>query len=204
MPADALKLTFERYLADVRSRDKPGALYAYTPYEMRNVLTYMHLNQPQEADELLMNLMRHRRPRPWQVLAEVVHSRLRYPGYLGDMPHTWIGAEYARTIFGMLAHEDDDRLALLLGTPPSWVAGEGLKVEDLPTMYGPLNMSARQSDKRLRVQLGSGLGKDTALSVSWPNRQKPTRVTVDGKQAADFDANSIRLAKPFKELVAEW
>lgn len=204
MPADALKLTFERYLADVRSRDKPGALYAYTPYEMRNVLTYMHLNQPQEADELLMNLMRHRRPLPWQVLAEVVHSRLRYPGYLGDMPHTWIGAEYARTIFGMLAHEDDDRLALLLGTPPSWVAGEGLKVEDLPTLYGPLSMSARQSDKRLRVKLGSGLGKDTALSVSWPNRQKPTRVIVDGKQAADFDANGIRLAKPFKELLAEW
>lgn len=74
------------------------------------------------------------RPLPWQVLAEVVHSRLRYPGYLDDMPHTWIGAEYARTIFGMLAHENDDRLALLLGTPPSWVAGEGLKVEDLPTL----------------------------------------------------------------------
>jgi len=71
-------------------------------------------------------------------------------------------------------------------------------------MYGPLNMSARQSDKRLRVQLGSGLGKDTALSVSWPNRQKPTRVTVDGKQAADFDTDGIRLTKPFKELVAEW
>ncbi|MET0654095.1 MAG: discoidin domain-containing protein [Pseudoxanthomonas sp.] len=204
MPADALQLTFERYLADVRSRDKPEALYAYTPYEMRNVLTYMHLNQPQEAEELLTSLMRHRRPLEWQVLAEVVHSRLRHPGYLGDMPHTWIGAEYARTIFGMLAHEDDDRLALLLGTPPSWVAGDGLKVQALPTMYGPLTMSARQQGNRLQVKLGAGLRKDAAVAVSWPSRQKPARVTIDGEPATDYDANGIRLDESFKELIAEW
>jgi hypothetical protein len=39
---------------------------------MRNVLSYVHLDEPQQADELLMNLMRHRRPPEWQVLAEVV------------------------------------------------------------------------------------------------------------------------------------
>ena len=39
------------------------------------------------------------------------------------MPHTWIGAEYGRTLFGMLMREDDDALSLLPGTPPSWVAG---------------------------------------------------------------------------------
>ena len=91
---------------------------------MRNVLTYVHLNQPQEADELLHSLLRHRRPLDWQVLAEVVHSRLRHPGYLGDMPHTWIGAEYVRAIFGMLMHEGDERLSLLPGAPPSWVAAK--------------------------------------------------------------------------------
>ena len=204
MPADALKLTFDRYLAEVRARDLPGALYAYTPYEMRNVLTYVRLNQPQQADELLHSLVRHRRPLEWQVLAEVIHSRERYNGYLGDMPHTWIGAEYARTIFGMLAQEDLDRLTLLAGAPSSWVAGEGLKVDGLPTMYGPLSMSARQQGKQLWVKLGSGLGKDTPLSVNWPSRQKPSRVTVDGKQVADYDANGIVLGKPFKELLAEW
>ena len=204
MPADALKLTFERYLADVRSRDKPGALYAYTPYEMRNVLTYVRLDQPKEADELLHSLLRDRRPLEWQVLAEVVHSRLRHPGYLGDMPHTWIGAEYARTIFGMLMHEGDQRLSLLPGAPPSWVAGEGLSVSKLPTAYGALTMAARQNGKQLRVTLGSGLAKDTALQVYWPNREKPARVTVDGKPLSDYDANGIQVDKPFKELVAQW
>jgi hypothetical protein len=204
MPAGALKLTFDRYLAEVRLRDKPDALYAYTPYEMRNVLTYVRLNQPREAEELLQSLVRHRRPLEWQVLAEVIHSRERYNGYLGDMPHTWIGAEYARTIFGMLAQQDLDRLTLLAGAPPSWVAGKGLSVSKLPTAFGPLTMTADQNDKRLRVALGAGLRKDTALTVNWPSREKPARVTVDGKATTDYDANGIRLQKPFKELVAQW
>jgi hypothetical protein len=204
LPADALRRTFARYLDDVRARDKPDALYAYTPYEMRNVLTYVHLDQPKQADELLHSLVRHRRPAEWQVLAEVIHSRLRHPGYLGDMPHTWIGAEYARAIFGMLMHEADDGLDLLPGAPPSWVAGEGLRVDRLPTAYGPLSMSARQQGDTLRVSLGPGLREGTAVRVSWPARERPRSVLVDGREAADYDAKGIRLERPFRELVAHW
>jgi hypothetical protein len=204
LPADALQRTFTRYLDDVRKRDDADALYAYTPYEMRNVLTYVHLNRPDEANELLMNLLRHRRPAEWQVLAEVVYSDLRHAIYLGDMPHTWIGSEYARALFGMLMHEGDERLSLLPGAPPSWVAGAGLSVSDLPTAYGALSMSARQEGDRLRITLGPGLRKDTGLRVSWPNRKRPAQVIVDGKPMPDYDADGIRLDRPFKELVARW
>ena len=120
--------TFDRYLEEVRKRDVPDALYAYTPYEMRNVLTYVHLNQPQHANELLTQLLRHRRPVEWQVFAEVVHSRLRHPIYLGDMPHTWIGAEYCAHD---LRHADARRrttaCCCLPGAPPRWLRGDGLE-----------------------------------------------------------------------------
>lgn len=188
----------------MRKRDAPDALYTYTPYEMRNVLTYVHLDQSKEAEELLTNLLRHRRPAEWQVLAEVVYSDLRHAIYLGDMPHTWIGAEYVRVIFGMLMNEADDRLHLLPGTPPSWVAGGGLSVAGLPTAYGKLTMSARQQGSELRVELGSGLRKGTALDVSWPSRQRPARVVVDGKVRTDFDEKGIRLERPFRTLRASW
>jgi hypothetical protein len=204
LPTDALQRTFTRYLDDVRKRDAPDALYAYTPYEMRNVLTYVHLDRPQDAEELLNNLLRHRRPAEWQVLAEVVYSDLRHAIYLGDMPHTWIGSEYARAIFGMLMHEGDARLELLPGTPPSWVSGEGLRVSDLPTAFGKLTMTARQQDKRLSVTLGTGLRKNTALQVSWPSRERPARVRVDGKSRSDYTAEGIAMNHPFRELVAEW
>jgi len=204
LPRDALERTFAHYLADVRKRKQPGALWAYSPYEMRNVLTYVHLDQPQVANELLEDMVRDRRPREWQVLAEVVHSRLRYPRYLGDMPHTWIGAEYARTIFGMLMHEADDGLYLLPGAPPPWVAGEGLSVDKLPTAYGMLSMSARQQGKTLRVLLAPGVREGTALRVFWPSRQRPLSVTIDGRANADYDGDGIRLDRPFHELVAQW
>lgn len=204
LPAEALRTTFARYLDDVRKRNQPGALYAYTPYEIRNVLSYVHLGQPEAADELLQGLLRDRRPLQWQVLAEVVHSRLRFPRYLGDMPHTWIGAEYGRTLFGMLMREDDDALSLLPGAPPSWVAGDGLAVERLPTAYGTLQLQARQRDGTLRVTLGQGLRKDTAVRVWWPSRTAPKEVRVDGRPVSDFNAEGVRLAKPFRTLEARW
>ncbi|WP_288417990.1 discoidin domain-containing protein [uncultured Stenotrophomonas sp.] len=204
LPAEALRTTFACYLEDVRKRSQPDALYAYTPYEIRNVLSHVHLGQPQVADELLQGLLHDRRPLEWQVLAEVVHSRLRFPRYLGDMPHTWMGAEYGRTLFGMLMREDDDALSLLPGTPPSWVAGDGLAVERLPTAYGTLQMQARQRDGTLTVTLGKGLRSGTAVKVWWPARTMPKTVRVDGHSVSDFDAEGVRLAKPFKTLEARW
>ncbi|HEY6642804.1 discoidin domain-containing protein [Povalibacter sp.] len=204
MPQAALQRTFDRYLEEVRRRDEPDALYAYTPYELRNVLTYVHLDRPQVADELLTNFMRHRRPAGWHVFAEVVHSLERRDRYMGDMPHTWIGAEYVRMIFGMLMHEDDKRLRLLPGVPQSWVAGEGIRIGELPITYGSLTMTARQKNDTLRVTLGPGLRPETQLAVVWPTRRKPSRVTVDGRVAESYDEQGIELNASFRELVAQW
>jgi hypothetical protein len=203
LPHAALVNTFDRYLADVRKREAPGELFAYTPYELRNVLTYVYLDRPKDAGELLTDVVRDRRPPEWNMWAEVVHSRLRHPGYLGDMPHTWIGSEYARTIFGMLMREADDGLYLLPGAPASWVAGKGLSVERLPVAYGSLSMTARRDGRRFIVTLGQGIRPTTRVRVSWPDRVKPARVTVDGKPAKAWDADGIVLDKPFRTIVAE-
>jgi len=204
LPEQALRTTFARYLEDVRKRNQPDALYAYTPYEIRNVLSYVHLDQPEAADELLQGLLRDRRPLEWQVLAEVVHSRLRFPRYLGDMPHTWIGAEYGRTLFGMLMREDDDALSLLPGTPPSWLVGDGLAVDRLPTAFGTLQMDAVQRGNSLKVTLGKGLRKDAAVRVWWPSRTRPSQVRVDGRAVQDFDTKGVLISKPFRTLDAVW
>ncbi|WP_315388495.1 discoidin domain-containing protein [uncultured Stenotrophomonas sp.] len=204
LPEQALRTTFARYLDDVRKRNQPDALYAYTPYEIRNVLSYVHLDQPEAANELLQGLLHDRRPLEWQVLAEVVHSRLRFPRYLGDMPHTWIGAEYGRTLFGMLIREDDDALSLLPSTPKSWLVGDGLAVERLPTAFGTLQMEAKERDGTLHVTLGKGLRKDTAVRVWWPSRARPSEVRVDGRVVRDFDEKSVLIDKPFRTLEARW
>jgi len=204
LPPDALARTFASYLEDVRKRDLPDAIYGYTPYELRNTLTFVYLNQPQHAEEMLRSFLRHRRPLEWQVFAEVVQSRPRFAIYLGDMPHTWIGSEYVRAIFGMLMREEDERLVLLPGAPVSWTRETGIGLTELPTAFGKLSMTAREESNALKVTLRPGLGARTKLRVVWPNRQTPKSVTVDGRRAPRFDANGIDVERPFKELVVAW
>jgi hypothetical protein len=120
------------------------------------------------------------------------------------MPHTWIGAEYVRVIFGMLMRDGDERMHLLPGAPPSWLEGRGISIGSMPTAYGPLTLSAQQSGSALRLALEPGLRASTKLHVSWPSRRKPARVTIDGLAQNDFDANGIDIGKPFRELTAHW
>jgi hypothetical protein len=204
LPEAALKVTFDDYLKKVRKRAVSKDVWDFTPYELRNVLSFVRLDRPGDADALLKELLRWRRPLAWQMFAEVVHSRLRYPGYFGDMPHTWIGTEFVRAVIGMLMHEGDAALELLPGAPPAWLAGDGIRVTELRTAYGHLTMTARQERARLHITLGPGLSPRVALQVKWPTRQKPRVVRVDGQPRTDQTADGIAIDHPFQDLVAEW
>ena len=203
-PEAALTYTFDNYLTKIRERAVSRGIWDFTPYELRNVLTYVRLDRPADANEVLSEQLRYRRPLAWQMFAEVVHSRLRHPGYFGDMPHTWIGTEYVRAIIGMLMHEGPTALELLPGAPPAWLAGAGLRISELHTGYGQLTMTARQEGARLRLTLGAGLRPNTALNVKWPSRKKPKSVVVDGQPRSNQTDDGITLERPFKELVAQW
>lgn len=204
LPAQAVQFTFDEYLKKVRTRKVSTDVWDFTPYELRNVLSFVRLDRPADGYEVLTELLRYRRPLAWQMFAEVVHSRLRNPGYFGDMPHTWIGTELVRAVVGMLMHESDATLELLPAAPRAWLTGDGLRVSKLRTAYGLLSMTARQEGARLRMTLGQGIATNVKLHVKWPTRQKPVRVSVDGRSRTDQTEDGITLERPFRELVAEW
>ena len=204
LPEAALKFTFDAYLEKIRKRAASKAPWDFTPYELRNVLTYVQLDRPNDAHEVLRHQLRYRRPLPWQMFAEVVHSRLRKPGYFGDMPHTWIGTELVRAVLGMLMDESEDTLELLPGAPPSWLEGEGIRLSGLHTTFGPLTMTAQKDATSLRLTLGPGLAPNTKVRVRWPSRKAPKRVLVDGQPQPSITPDGISLARPFKELLAHW
>jgi hypothetical protein len=104
----------------------------------------------------------------------------------------------------MLMHEGDAVLELLPGTPPAWLAGDGMRISELRTAYGHLSMTARQQGARLRVALGPGLSPSAAVQVMWPSRTKPKEVRVDGQLRTNQTADGILLERPFRELLAEW
>ncbi|MFZ5465690.1 MAG: hypothetical protein ACOZAI_00290 [Pseudomonadota bacterium] len=187
LPQEALRLTFDEYLAMVRERaagsprmrsihgphpsgspsgDPPPAPGArvwpgYTPYEWRNVEALARMGRWDEAWSLLRWLLADRRPLGWNAWPEVVWADPRRPDYIGDMPHGWVAGEFIRAALSLIAHdrEADQSLVIGAGLPAEWLeAPEGLRVHGLSTPFGRLDLDLdHPSVGTLRIRLGGTL-----------------------------------------------
>ena len=144
LPEELLPATFDlaaKLIATIRA---PGFAGNYSPYIVRDLNAFVSLGRFDDAFALLACVLDGRRPRGWRGWAEVVWSDPRAPDYIGDMPHTWIGAEFATAIRRMLLRENSDALELFRAVPDAWWEGEGITLRDLPTSFGVANLRARR------------------------------------------------------------
>ena len=130
----------------------------YTAYEIRIIGAFVRLGKRDTANELLEFFLSDRRPCEWNQWPEITWRDSRSPGHLGDVPHTWIAAEYLLSLASMVAAEREasDSLVLASGMPWSWISEDnGFSVEDLPTRYGRLDFRIRAIRKSsIRVEIG--------------------------------------------------
>ncbi|MEA2413648.1 MAG: hypothetical protein QOI58_305 [Thermoanaerobaculia bacterium] len=155
LPHDAVIHEFERAWDESLARMEGRRPWKdYTPYELRQVGTFVHLGWRDRAQRLLAFFLDDRRPAGWKQWAEVAAQDYRSPTYLGDIPHLWVGSDFARSFIDMLAYEreSDDSLVLGAGIPSSWL-DRGVRVRGLRTIYGPLNFSAWRDGKRIVVNI---------------------------------------------------
>jgi hypothetical protein len=145
LPRAALLRTFDKYWEHAL---EPRT---YTPYELRVVGTLVRLGQPERARQLLDYLFEDQRPAAWHQWAEVVRANPREGGFVGDMPHTWVGSDFIRSALDFFAYEDDGALILAAGVAPEW-ARQGVRIENLSTHYGRLTYEIHGN--RLRVHSG--------------------------------------------------
>jgi hypothetical protein len=158
LPESALVRTFERYWEYFqRRRDGREAWDAFTPYEMRNIGAFVRLGWREQANELLDWFMLFRRPAGWRQWAEVVDHDERHARFIGDMPHTWVGTDFVRSVMDMLAYEreSDSTLVLCAGIPEKWTADGRLKVDGLRTRWGTLAYTLGRKGDALRLTLDS-------------------------------------------------
>jgi hypothetical protein len=159
--ARALDRTFERYWEEfVARRDGTKPSDAYTPYELRTVGTMVRLGNRERAHQLLDWFLKDQRPAAWYQWAEVVWRDPAAPKFIGDMPHTWVGSDYIRSVLDMLAYERDadSSLVVAAGVPESWVMERpGVTIRRLSTHYGPLSFTMRNESGSVRVSLQSGV-----------------------------------------------
>jgi len=196
LPQAALTWSYDEYLAGFRKR-KRGEIdwNNYTAYEIRILGALVRLGRREDAHELLDFFLSDRRPRVWNQWPEISWRDPRSPGHLGDVPHSWIGAEYVLAVLGMLAYESasDDSLVLAAGVSPAWLAGDGLEVDGLPTYWGPLTYRLqRDGDDALRLELAAGLRTPPGGIVVRPPLALPL-VRAEGEGVVRFDAQSVVL-----------
>jgi hypothetical protein len=188
VPAGALRHTFERYWAFFRDRrDGKASWEALTPYEIRNIGAFVRLGWRERAGELLDFFLSCRRPPGWPQWAEVVWRDDRAPHFIGDMPHTWVGSDYVRSVLDMFAYErePDEALVVGAGVRESWVReAPGLSVRHLRTRYGQLDLEMRGGGAGIEVRLGGDLRVPRGgIVVAAPGVTGRWSATVNGARA---------------------
>ncbi|MGH7731643.1 MAG: discoidin domain-containing protein [Candidatus Eiseniibacteriota bacterium] len=197
LPDAAIRATFERYWKFFTDR-RDGKLEwdGFTPYEVRVIGSFVRLGWRDRANQALDWFMGYRNPPGWKQWAEVAYREKRAPKYIGDMPHTWVGSDFVRSVLDMLAYERgrDSTLVVGAGVPWSWIESQPLyaktstpvlRVSDVGTIFGPVAYSMATRGDSVEVALQPGLRiPPGGILVVPPARRPFRRATVDGKSAA--------------------
>lgn len=155
LPREAVERTFEKYWEFFEARRQGAAWEAFTPYEIRNIGAFVRLGWRDRAHMLLQFFLQSQKPPAWRQWPEVVWHDERTPHFLGDLPHTWVGSDYVRSLLDMLAYERDADQSLVVGAgvPLDWLMDRGLTVKALQTPFGPLDLTMRLQAEQIRVHL---------------------------------------------------
>ena len=199
LPAECIHPTYDMYREHLDVLRKPGFDGGFTPYEIRNLNAFVALGRTEDACGLLADALTWRRPAGWKHWAEVVWGNYRVAEYIGDMPHTWIGAEFATAIRRMLVRENGDTLELFRTVPDGWWNGDGIALRDLPTGFGLLNLSARRDARRISIELSLTGPRPNLVVIRHPGAK---RAEADGQDSL-IEGDLIRTPH-FNHMVIEY
>ena len=198
LPEEYVMATFDQYREHLDAVRTPGFEGGLTPYEIRNLNALVALGRDEDADTLLSTALGWRRPVGWRQWAEVVWGDARVAEYIGDMPHTWIGAEFATAIRRMLVRENGSTLELLRFVPPQWWDGDGIVLQALPTSFGTLDLVARRGAGRVTIELSLSRPAPGLIVVRYPGVR---RASADGQSCAII--GDLVQSPPFRSMVID-
>jgi len=210
LPQPALQRTYERYYDDFRGRlDGKGDWEECSAYEMRNIGALVRLGQRDRALELLDFFLGLRRPAGWNEWAEITWRDATAPRFIGDMPHTWVGAGYVTSVRALFAYEReaDSALVLAAGVPAAWVTtAPGVTVKRLPTYYGPVSYSLRsETPDTVHLRLSGDVTVPSGkIVVRSPLPRPLTGATINGQPAESFTADEAVVGEVPADVVLKY
>jgi hypothetical protein len=210
LPQPSIGQTFDKYLLGFRERVRGDIPWNnYSAYEIRIIGALIRLGRRQEAHELLDFFLADRRILPWNQWPEISWHDPKGPSFIGDMPHTWISAEYILSVRSLFAYEreEDRSLVIAAGIPEKWVTDSGeVVVTDLPTHYGNVSYTLRREGPgTLRLILDGDLTLPPGKVVVKPPLPRPlVHVAVNGRKTEAFDSESVTCGEYPAEIVMNY
>ncbi len=199
LPKPQVYNTFDKYYEFFeKRRDGKKEWLNYTPYENRLIGSFIILDQPERAHELIEFFLDDQRPQGWYHWAEVVWNDYRMPRFIGDMPHTWVGSDFINAIRSMFVYENefDHTLVLAAALFQDWIdAPDGMSVENMPTYFGDLSYSIKNDSNSYLFSISGDIRlPDNGIRIKNFNRSKlPSKVVVNGREIQQYNNHEIRI-----------
>ena len=199
LPKPQVYNTFNKYYEFFKERrDGKREWINYTPYENRLIGSFILLDQPERAHELISFFLNDQRPQGWHHWAEVVWKDYRIPRYIGDMPHTWVGSDFINAIRSMFVYENeyDQSLVLASALYQDWIdAPEGMSIEHLPTYYGEISYSIKKEKDHYKFAISGDvdLPENGIRIKNFNGSRMPSKVLINGKESKDFTEKMIQV-----------
>ena len=197
LPKPQVYNTFEKYYQYFKNRrDAKIDWVNYTPYENRLIGSFIILDQPERAHELIEFFLDDQRPQGWYHWAEVVWKDYRRPGFIGDMPHTWVGSDFINAIRSMFVYENeyDESLVIASALYQDWIdTPGGMSVENLPTYYGDISYSILKEKDHYAFRIYGDMElPDNGIKIrNFNSSKRPVKVVVNGREIMGFNEKEI-------------
>lgn len=206
-PQPLLRNTFERYWKFfLDRRDGRIEWRDYTPYEVRLIGSFVRLGQPERARALLDFFLADQQPTGWRQWGEVAYRDKKFPGFVGDMPHTWVGGDFLSAARSLFVYEDeaDRSLVLLAAVAPEWLAGPGLALRDWPTEFGTLSCTAHDESGRLVIELAGDAAPPGGVRIGYLSGKVVAKATFSGQDVSPDEDGTLRLPRAAGRLEVEY
>lgn len=132
-----------------------------------------------------------------------VRTRWRQGKTSVAMPHGWAIAEFHLLLRDALAFEDGGKLVLLAGVPPVWFTRpDGMKVENLPTHFGPASFMWKVKDRQAELTFSGSAAPPGGFVLRLPSELK-AKLTADGKAVAGVGGD-FALPAGVRQAQVEW
>ena len=196
MPQPALEKTFDKYYAQFMDWLKPDGVYRFTPEEMPIVETFLYMGHKDRAIEFMRFMLAHQKPAAWYQWPEVVNSDERLPTIFGDMPHTWVSAQYISALTSFFLYEEGGTLVLAAGIPEEWVmAPGGTGIQGVYSHFGRLGLILQGEGDRVEVRIVGEVQPPDGMVLVSPLNRPLKSVRVNGVEWRDFTEHEVKLPR---------